>query len=48
LLDDEQARLKAAAAAGDRFRRDFDARIISPRLSSFLQETPGSSSTERS
>ena len=40
LLDDEQARLKAAAAAGDRFRRDFDARIIGPRLSSFLHETP--------
>ena len=36
LLDDEPARLKAARAASERFRRDFDADVIGPRLWSFL------------
>jgi len=36
LLDSEPARLKAASAASERFRRDFDAEIIAPRLRSFL------------
>jgi glycosyltransferase involved in cell wall biosynthesis len=36
LLDSEPARLKAATAASDRFRRDFDAEVIGPRLRSFL------------
>lgn len=39
LLDEEPARLKAAAAARERFRRDFDAKVIGPRLRSFLLET---------
>jgi glycosyltransferase involved in cell wall biosynthesis len=38
LLDDEPARLKAARAASERFRREFDADLIVPRLLSFLQE----------
>ena len=37
LLDCEPARLKAATAASERFRRDFDADVIGPRLWSFLQ-----------
>ena len=43
LLDCESARLKAASAAGERFRRDFDADVICPRLLSFLlgDNTPG-------
>ena len=36
LLDCEPARLKAATAASERFRRDHDADIICPRLWSFL------------
>ena len=36
LLDCEPARLKAASAASERFRRDFDAELIAPRLRSFL------------
>jgi glycosyltransferase involved in cell wall biosynthesis len=36
LLDSEPSRLMAASAASDRFRRDFDADIIAPRLWSFL------------
>jgi glycosyltransferase involved in cell wall biosynthesis len=36
LLDSEPARLMAASAASERFRRDFDAEIIAPRLRSFL------------
>jgi glycosyltransferase involved in cell wall biosynthesis len=36
LLDCEPARLRAATAAGARFRRDFDANLVAPRLSSFL------------
>ena len=43
LLDSERARLAAASAASDRFRRDFDATVIGPRLRSFLLGTsPGS------
>lgn len=36
LLDCEAARLKAARAASERFRRDFDAKIVGPELLSFL------------
>jgi glycosyltransferase involved in cell wall biosynthesis len=36
LLDDESARLKAASAARERFRRDYDAAIVGPELRSFL------------
>jgi glycosyltransferase involved in cell wall biosynthesis len=36
LLDCEPERLKAASAALERFRRDFDASVIAPRLRSFL------------
>ena len=36
LLDDEPRRLTAANAAKRRFRRDFDAEVIAPRLRSFL------------
>ncbi len=38
LLDNERARLMAATAAGERFRRDFDANVVCPRLLSFLFE----------
>lgn len=38
LLECEPARAMAARAASDRFRRDFDAEVIVPRLLSFLQE----------
>jgi glycosyltransferase involved in cell wall biosynthesis len=36
LLGDEAARLRAADAALNRFRRDFDAEVVAPRLVSFL------------
>ena len=36
LLDCEPERSKAASAAAERFRRDFDAEVIGPRLRSFL------------
>ena len=36
LLDSEPARLMAANAARERFRRDFDAEVVAPRLRSFL------------
>jgi glycosyltransferase involved in cell wall biosynthesis len=36
LLDSEPTRLMAASAASERFRRDFDADLIAPRLWSFL------------
>jgi glycosyltransferase involved in cell wall biosynthesis len=39
LLDAEPARLMAASAARQRFRRDFDAEILGPRLRSFLLGT---------
>jgi glycosyltransferase involved in cell wall biosynthesis len=39
LLDSEPARLTAASAARQRFRRDFDAEILGPRLRSFLLGT---------
>ena len=39
LLDCESARLKAARAARERFRRDYDAAIVGPQLLSFLLET---------
>lgn len=38
-LNDEPARLKAGTAASDRFRREFDADLVGPRLLSFLQNT---------
>lgn len=36
LLDSEPDRLKAARAARERFRRDFDADVVGPELRSFL------------
>jgi glycosyltransferase involved in cell wall biosynthesis len=36
MLDDEPARLAASHAATQRFKRDFDAEVIAPRLRSFL------------
>jgi glycosyltransferase involved in cell wall biosynthesis len=39
LLECEPARLKAATAASERFRRDFDADVVGPRLRSFLLGT---------
>jgi glycosyltransferase involved in cell wall biosynthesis len=36
LLDSEPARLAAASAASERFRRDFAADLLAPRLRSFL------------
>ena len=39
LLDCEPARLKAARAASERFRREFDAEVVVPRLLSFLLGT---------
>lgn len=36
LLDSEPVRLGAAAAARERFRRDYDASLLAPRLLSFL------------
>lgn len=36
LLDNEPARLKAGAAALERFRRDFDANVVATRLYAFL------------
>jgi glycosyltransferase involved in cell wall biosynthesis len=39
LLDSEPARLKAARAARERFRRDYDADVVGPELWSFLQGT---------
>ena len=36
LLDSESERLKAASSASDRFRRDFDANHVAPRLHHFL------------
>ena len=39
LLDSEPDRLRAAAAAQDRFRREFDAEVIAPRLWAFLRES---------
>jgi glycosyltransferase involved in cell wall biosynthesis len=40
LLDREPARLMAGSAASERFRRDFDAYVIGPRLRSFLLGVP--------
>lgn len=40
LLDNESARLKAARAASERFRREFDADFVVPRILSFLRELP--------
>jgi glycosyltransferase involved in cell wall biosynthesis len=37
LVESEPTRAQAAAAARERFRRDFDATVIGPRLLSFLQ-----------
>jgi glycosyltransferase involved in cell wall biosynthesis len=39
LLDDEQAWLAAASAARERFKREFDAGVVVPRLASFLRGT---------
>ena len=40
LLDREPERLKAARAARERFRRDFDADVVAPELRSFLLGMP--------
>jgi glycosyltransferase involved in cell wall biosynthesis len=40
LLDSEPSRQKAATAARERFRRDFDADVLVPRLQSFLLGSP--------
>lgn len=40
LLDCEPERLKAARAARERFRRDFDADVVGPELRSFLLGIP--------
>src|SRR5215831_1165737 len=40
LLDSEPERLKAARAARERFRRDYDAGVVGPELRSFLLRTP--------
>ena len=39
LVDCEPARLKAACAARERFRREFDAHVVGPELRSFLLGT---------
>ncbi len=39
LLDNEPERLKAARAARERFRRDYDAAVVGPELRSFLVGT---------
>jgi glycosyltransferase involved in cell wall biosynthesis len=39
LMDDEAERSKAAARALARFRRDFDAEVVAPRLLSFVMGT---------
>jgi glycosyltransferase involved in cell wall biosynthesis len=44
LLDSEPARMAAAAAARQRFRRDFDAGVLGPRLTSFLLGAPAGES----
>jgi glycosyltransferase involved in cell wall biosynthesis len=41
LLYNEPARLKAARAARERFRRDYDAAVVGPELRSFLLGTSG-------
>jgi glycosyltransferase involved in cell wall biosynthesis len=41
LLEHEPSRARAAAAARERFRRDFDANLMAPRLLSFLIDCPG-------
>jgi glycosyltransferase involved in cell wall biosynthesis len=40
LLDSETARSEAAAAASARFRREFDASLVAPRLLAFLTGAP--------
>jgi glycosyltransferase involved in cell wall biosynthesis len=40
LMDKESERSTIAAAALARFRREFDAEVVAPRLCSFLMETP--------
>ncbi len=48
LLDCEPARLKAARAASERFRRDFDADVVAPRLLAFLSgQSPPATSASR-
>jgi glycosyltransferase involved in cell wall biosynthesis len=44
LLDSEPDRLRAAAAARERFRREFDAGVIAPRLWAFLREPQSATS----
>lgn len=51
LLDNEPARLKAARAARERFRRDYDAAVVGPELRSFLmgigEQHPGQPESTR-
>jgi glycosyltransferase involved in cell wall biosynthesis len=42
LLEDEPSRRKAAHAARDRFKRDYDAEIVGPHLVSFLYQASSS------
>jgi glycosyltransferase involved in cell wall biosynthesis len=46
LVDCEPDRLKAASAARERFRREFDANVVAPRLLSFLRDRDPSCSAE--
>lgn len=48
LMNDEAARSMAGAAARARFRRDFDAEVIAPRLLSFVLGAAAASSREPS
>ena len=36
MMNSEQDRCKAGAAARDRFHRDYDASVLGPRIRSFL------------
>ena len=47
LLDDEEACSNAASAARARFRRDYDADVVAPRLLSFLLEAAPVAADER-
>jgi glycosyltransferase involved in cell wall biosynthesis len=51
LIDNEPARLKAARAGQERFRRDHDAAVVAPELRSFLlgtgEQHPGEPETMR-
>ena len=48
LMEDESDLSMAAAASLARFRRDFDAEVIAPRLLSFVMDADGAATTSRS